>query len=282
MTMLIDQPTTTTTPASGGERSLAPPPVPQNSFVTDAMTMTKRNLLRLRRTPQIMIFAVSGPIVFVILFDIVFGGSVTTGQSNYIDFLIPGVLIQTAVFDGTNTAIALTEDLQRGSIDRFRSLPIRRSAVLIGRTATDLVRGTVTALVVVAFGLMLGFRPSEGPLALLGAVALAIAFGYTFNWAYAYFGLKLKDPTVVGSAGYLPILPLVFVASTFAPVENMPGWLQSVAEHQPVTVTVDAVRAIMHGGDIAGPLTQSILWIVALLALWTTLATRTFNRTLGN
>lgn len=256
------------------------PPLPPkpNGLLADALTMTRRNLLRLWRTPQIILFTFIGPIVFVILFDVVFGGSVATGDIDYIDFLVPGVLIQTAVFDGTSTAIALTQDIQRGSLDRFTSLPIRRSAVLIGRTMTDLVRVTATAAVVLVVGMMLGFRASEGVLGVGAGVALAVAFGHTFHWAYAYFGLKLKDPTVAQSAGYLPIFPLVFAASTFAPVENMPGWLQPFTEHQPVTVTVDAVRAIMHGGDVTGPLTQSVLWIVGLFALWLVLATRAFAR----
>lgn len=259
----------------------ADPPTPRprpNGLAADALTMTRRNLLRLWRTPQLILFTFIGPIVMVVLFDVVFGGSVATSDLDYIDFLIPGVLIQTAVFDGTSTAIALTQDIQRGSLDRFTSLPIRRSAVLIGRTLTDLVRASATALVVLGVGFLVGFRASEGLGALALGVALAVAFGHTFHWAYAYLGLKLKDPTVVQSAGYLPIFPLVFAASTFAPVENMPGWLQPFSQHQPVTVTVDAVRAIMHGGDVAGPLTQSLLWIAGLLVLWSTLATRAFAR----
>ncbi len=278
MTTLIDHPATATTTATAGSRPPAQSVPPRNSFLTDATTMTRRNLLRLRRTPQIMLFAVVGPVVFVVLFDVVFGGSVTTGELDYIDFLIPGVLVQTAVFDVTGTAIALTQDLQRGSLDRFRSLPIRRSAVLIGRTTADLLRLGVTALVVLAVGFLLGSRPGEGPVALMAAVLLAMALGHTFHWAYTWLGLLLKDPVAVESAGYMPILPLVFVASTFAPVDNMPGWLQPVAEHQPVTVTVDAVRALIHGGELAGPLVQSALWIVGLLTLWSTLATRSFDR----
>lgn len=263
------------------EPSVAPPtptPAARRSFIADSVTITKRNLLRIARTPQIMLFAVVGPVIFVVLFHVVFGGSVATGELDYIDFLIPGVLIQTAVFDATNTAIALTQDLERGTLDRFRSLPIRRSSVLVGRTAADLVRSTATSIVILIVGFALGFRPSEGPLAVAAAIAVAVAFGHAFAWAYAYFGLLLKDPVTVESAGYLPILPLVFAASTFAPVENMPSWLRPIAEHQPVTVTVDAVRAIVHGGDLASPLTQSLLWIAGLLALWTTLATRAFNR----
>ncbi|MEM9745921.1 MAG: ABC transporter permease [Actinomycetota bacterium] len=272
-TATIERPTTQ--PHHGD--TAVPPPEP-NGLLSDSLTMTRRSLLRLWRTPQIIAFTLIGPIVFVVLFDVVFGGSVATGDLDYIDFLIPGVLIQTAVFDGTSTAIALTQDIQRGSLDRFTSLPIRRSAVLIGRTVTDLVRVTVTATVVLVVGFLLGFRASQGVMGVAAGVALAVAFGHTFHWAYAYFGLKFKDPTVAQSAGYLPIFPLVFAASTFAPVENMPGWLQPFTEHQPVTVTVDAVRAIMHGGDVAGPLTQSVLWIAGLLALWVTLATRAFSR----
>ncbi len=273
MTMTIDRPT------EGGHR-IAPPPRPPapNRLVSDAATMTRRNLLRLWRTPQILLFTFVGPVVFVLLFDVVFGGSVTTGELDYIDFLIPGVLIQTAVFDGTGTAVALTQDRERGALDRFTSLPIRRSAILIGRTVTDLVRSTATAFVVIAIGLALGFRASNGMVGVVAGIALAVAFGHTFHWAYAYVGLKLKDPAIVESAGYLPIFPLVFAASTFAPVENMPGWMQPFSEHQPVTVTVDAVRAIMHGGDIATPLTQSLLWIVGLLTLWSILANRELGR----
>ena len=273
--------TITTNDVGASPQAGADPPTPRprpNGLAADALTMTRRNLLRLWRTPQLILFTFIGPIVMVVLFDVVFGGSVATSDLDYIDFLIPGILIQTAVFDGTSTAIALTQDIQRGSLDRFTSLPIRRSAVLIGRTLTDLVRASATALVVLGVGFLVGFRASEGLGALALGVALAVAFGHTFHWAYAYLGLKLKDPTVVQSAGYLPIFPLVFAASTFAPVENMPGWLQPFSQHQPVTVTVDAVRAIMHGGDVAGPLTQSLLWIAGLLVLWSTLATRAFAR----
>lgn len=248
------------------------------SLLADTSAMTRRNLLRIWRTPNIVLIALSAPMVFVVLFDTIFGGSIATGELHYIDFLVPGVLVLTAIFDSASTATAIAEDLDGGSLDRFRSLPVRRPAVLIGRTAADLLRLGVTLLVVLAIGFVLGFRPSEGPVLLAAAVLLAVALGHTFQWAYAWLGMLLKDPVAVQSVGILPILPLVFVASTFAPVENMPGWIQPIAEHQPVTVTVDAARALIHGGQLASPLIQSAAWIVALLALWSTLAARSFAR----
>lgn len=249
-----------------------------DSFAADIAAMTHRNLLRIWRTPNIVPITLAAPMVFVVLFDTIFGGSIATAELDYIDYLIPGALVLTALFDSTGTATAIARDLDAGSLDRFRSLPMRRAAILIGRTAADLIRLVITALVVVTIGFFLGFRPGEGPAALVGAVLLAVALGHTFQWAYAWLGVQLKDPIAVDSVGMLPLLPLVFVASTFAPVENMPGWIQPIAEHQPVTVTVDAARALMHGGQLAGPLIQSVAWILALLALWSTLATRSFAR----
>lgn len=248
------------------------------NLVSDSLTMARRNLLRILRTPQIILFTVAGPIVFVVLFNVVFGGSIGTNELDYIDFLIPGVLIQTAVFDGTNTAVAIAQDLQRGSVDRFRSLPMQRSAVLFGRIAADIVRATFTAIVVTLIGLALGFRPSEGPLMLVAVIGLVVAFGSVFNWAYAYLGLLVKTPEAVESAGYLPIFPLVFAASTFAPVENMPDWMQPFAAHQPVTVTVDAARAMLHGGDVISALAQSAVWIVVLTVLFASASIRRFER----
>lgn len=248
------------------------------SILADVAAMTRRNVLRIWRTPHIVPATLAAPMVFVVLFDTIFGGSIVTGDLAYIDFLVPGALVQTAMFDSTSTATSIAQDLDGGSLDRFRSLPVRRSAILIGRTAADLVRLAITSLVVVVIGFVLGFRPDEGPLALGAAVLLAVALGHTFQWGHAWLGVLLKDPATVQSIGILPTLPLIFVASTFAPVENMPGWIQPIAEHQPVTVTVDAVRALMHGGELARPLIQSVAWSLALLVVWSTLATRSFDR----
>lgn len=248
-----------------------------SGVVRDSMTMTRRNLLRIRRTPQLAGLVVVGPVIFVLLFNVVFGGSIATGELDYIDFLIPGILVQTAVFDGTNTAMALAEDHQRGTVDRFRSLPMRRSAVLIGRVAADAVRALATAIVVVVVGLLLGFRPAEGIEMVVPAVLLVVAFGHAFAWGYSVLALHVTAPESLQSASWIPVFPLVFAASTFAPVENMPGWMHPIVEHQPVTVTVDAARVLLHGGDLATPLVQSLAWTTVLVMFFATWSIRKFQ-----
>ncbi len=249
-----------------------------STLIHDSATMTRRNTLRIARTPQLLPLLIAGPVVFVLLFNVVFGGSIATGELAYIDYLIPGILVQMAVFDGTNTAMALAEDHQRGTIDRFKSLPMHRSAVLIGRVTADAARAAVTASIVVAVGFTLGFRPAEGIETIIPAIALVVAFGHAFAWGYSVLALHVPTPESLQSASWIPVFPLVFAASTFAPVENMPGWMQPVVEHQPVTVTVDAARALLHGGDLASPLAQSVAWTVGLVALFATWSIRRFDR----
>ena len=243
----------------------------------DVATMTRRNLLRLSRTPQVVVFSTIQPVMFVVLFNFVFGGSIDTGV-RYIDFLVPGVLVQTALFAGSNTAIGLAQDLESGAIDRFRSLPMRRSAVLIGRTVADASRSIITATVVVLVGLALGFRPGGGVLGVLGGVLLGVAFAYSFTWVFTFMALKVRDVEAVQAAAFLPVFPLVFAASTFAPVENMPDWLQAFASRQPVTLTADAMRAIFGGTDVGSALFWALVWIVAITAVGSTLAIRAFAK----
>ncbi len=243
----------------------------------DAATMTRRNLLRLSRTPQVIVFSTIQPVMFVLLFNFVFGGSIDTGTS-YINFLVPGVLVQTSMFAGSNTAIGLAQDLESGAIDRFRSLPMARSAVLIGRTLADATRTLITSTVVVIIGFILGFRPSGGPLAVIAAVLLGILFAQAFTWVFTFMALKVKDVEAVQAAAFLPVFPLVFAASTFAPVENMPDWLQQFASRQPVTLTIDAMRDIFDGTNPGSSLFWSLVWIFGILAVASTLAIRTFNK----
>ena len=247
-------------------------------FARDTATMTRRNLLRLSRTPQIIFFSTIQPVMFVLLFNFVFGGSIDVGDLDYVDFLIPGVMIQTALFSAGQTGIAVTQDLQKGSIDRFLSLPMSRAAVLFGRTTADAMRAVIPATVAILVGYVLGFRPSGGLHLVIAGIAVAVALGYAFNWVFAAMGLYIRDPEAVQLATFLPTFPLVFAASTFAPVENMPGWLQSFAAHQPVTVTVDAVRALMHGGETAGPVLQSLAWSAGISLVAAVIALRKFNR----
>ncbi len=265
----------------GGPRAYDTGPIQRSAaarFVSDTLTMTRRNLLYLYRQPQVLVFALITPIMFVSLFNYVFGGSLNVPGLTYADFLIPGIMVQTVMFGGGNTAIGLAEDLSRGVVDRFRSLPMSRLAVLTGRTLADGVRGVLTNTVIVAVGLVIGFRIHNGLWWFLASFALTLLFGYAVTWFFAWMGLKLKTPEAVQTASFLPVFPLTFAASTFAPVENMPGWLQVFASNQPVTIVVDTVRAMMHGGDIAWPLVKSLLWCAGITVVFGFASVREYRK----
>ena len=222
-----------------------------------------------------------------------FGGAITTGTpaggSDYINWLIPGILVQTAVFGATATALGLTEDLGAGVIDRFRSLPMARSAVLAGRTFADLVRNTFVNSLMLFVGFLMGWRFEQGVPKMLLGVALALLFGYAFSWVMATIGLAAKTPEAAQSAGFLPIFPLVFLSSVFVPVETMPGWLQGFAENQPVSVLANTVRSLMVpeealvflGLDQGTLIWQSIAWIAAILVVFAPLAVRQYKKAVG-
>lgn len=256
-------------------------------FLNDAKNITRRNLLRLMRTPEVFIFSTIQPVLFVVLFDSVFGGSITPrGFDSYVDFLIPGIMVQTAMFASINTGIGVAEDLEKGAIDRFRSLPISRLAILFGRTNADSVRSLLVMVVVVITGLVFGFRPTEGVLKVVLGVALAVLFANAIQWAFVFMALMIRSLEGVQAAAFLPTFPLVFAASTFAPVENMPSWLKGFAEHQPVTTTVDSVRGLFFGSDVlevsGGSLSTSIIltliWIAAIFAVFASLSAWRFNK----
>ena len=204
-----------------------------SEVAADSRVMTTRQLRKTLRRPVYLIFAFVQPVMFVLLFRYVFGGAINTGDVDYVDFLMPGIIVQTAVFGALLTGIGLTEDLKAGVVDRFRSLPIARSAVLIGRTAADIVVNTMTLIVMVLVGLAVGFRPSEPFYDLLLAFVLVLAFSYVFSWISAFVGLTVKDPETAQSAGFIWVFPLTFVSSAFVPAESMPGVLEAFAERQP-------------------------------------------------
>lgn len=251
---------------------------PVARFVSDTLTMTRRNLLKLYRQPQVLVFALITPIMFVSLFNFVFGGSLDVNGFTYADFLIPGIMVQTVMFGGGNTAVGLAEDLSQGVIDRFRSLPMSRLAVLSGRTLADAFRGVLTNSVIIGIGLLIGFRIRNGIGWFLAAFGLVLFFGYAVTWFFAWMGLKLKSVEAVQTATFLPVFPLTFAASTFAPVENMPGWLQVFARNQPVTIVVDTTRAMMQGGEIAGNLVKSILWCIGIAVFFAFLSVNEYRK----
>jgi ABC transporter DrrB family efflux protein len=268
-----------------------------SNALTHTAVITKRNTLRVVRLPQLLLFSTIQPVMFLLLFNYVFGGAIAiggpggsaSGSADYINWLIPGILVQTAVFGATATALGLTEDLGAGVIDRFRSLPMARSAVLAGRTIADLVRNTFVNGLMLVVGFLMGWRFEQGIPKMLLGVALALLFGYAFSWVMATIGLVAKTPEAAQSAGFLPIFPLVFASSVFVPTTSMPNWLQVFAENQPVSVIANAVRSLMIPEEALAPLGldqgtliwQSFAWIAVIIAVFGPLAVRQYRRSVG-
>jgi len=245
---------------------------------SDTIVMTWRNLLRFIRLPQLLIFSTIQPVMLLLLFNYVFGGALSSGGLNYIQFLLPGFLVQIVVFGSSQTSVGLAEDLSRGMIDRFRSLPMARAAVLAGRTLADTLRYTFLVLLMIGVGYIIGFRFQNGVAPAIAAAALAVLFGFAFTWLSAFIGMSVKDVETAQVAGFVWIFPIVFASSMFVPVETMPGWLQAFAKINPVTVTTDTVRALSLGGGIIEPLWKSLAWIGGLLLLFLPLAVRRYRR----
>ena len=245
----------------------------------DTLAITWRNLIGYRRVPQLLVFSTVQPVIFVLLFRYVFGGAIDVpGPIPYVDFLMPGVFVQTVVFGSLATAIGLAADMKSGLLERFRSLPMARSAVLAGRTLADLSRNVFVVLLMVAVGFLVGFRIHTDALALIAGILLLLFFGYAMSWIFATVGLALGDPETAQAAAFPVLAPLVFASTVFVPLERMPGWLQVWAEHQPVSVTASAVRALVLGGPTASLVWQSLAWCVGILAVFAPLAVRRYRR----
>jgi ABC transporter DrrB family efflux protein len=247
--------------------------------LADSRAMAGRQLRKTLRRPTYIVFSFVQPVMFVLLFRYVFGGAINTGGVDYVDFLMPGIIVQTAIFGALVTGLGLTEDIKAGVVDRFRSLPIARSAVLVGRTAADVVMNVMTLIVMVLVGILVGFRPSQPVYDVLAALVLVLAFSYVFSWISAFVGLSVKDPETAQSAGFIWVFPLTFVSSAFVPTDSMPGVLRAFADVNPVTLAVDAARALMIGeGHVTGPLLGTLAWLAGLLLVFVPLAVRAFRR----
>jgi ABC transporter DrrB family efflux protein len=248
--------------------------------LTDAWVMSKRNLVQIPRTPELLVFSAIQPIMFVVMFVYVFGGSISlAGGIPYRDFLIPGIFVQTVTFGAMTTGVGLSEDLQRGLVDRFRSLPMSRGALLAGRTLADLVRNSVTVLIMLLVGFAVGFRFHHTTvIAALAGFGLVLLFAYSFSWISATIGLAVRSTEAAQSSGFVWVFPLTFASSAFVQVRNMPGWLQVFSRHQPVTVTVDAVRSLMIGGPVTTSALTSLAWSAGILAVFVPLAVRGYRR----
>ena len=247
----------------------------------DGYVVSVRNMRHFLRQPQLLLFSTIQPIMFVLLFSYVFGGAISGSLPegvSYKDFLLPGIFVQSTAFRATQTAIGLSEDMKRGVIDRFRSMPMARSAVLAGRTLADLVRTIFVIVLMTAVGYAIGFRFQEGPFEAVASILVVAAFGFALSWIFVYVGLIAKGPEAAQSAGFVAIFPLVFASSIFVPVDTMPSWLQAIADVSPVTATADAARALAIGGDVWSSLWQVFAWVGGILLVFVPLSVRKYRR----
>lgn len=245
---------------------------------SDIYFMTKRNLVKYLRLPRLLVFSTIQPVMFVLLFAYVFGGAIKAPGVNYINFLIPGIIVQTVIFGSIQTGIGLAEDLAKGLVDRFRSLPMARSAVLAGRTLSDTARNVFVVGLMTLVGYIIGFRFQGGLGAALEALGLAVLFGFAFSWISASMGMLSRDIETAQVAGFVWVFPLVFASSIFVPVQTMPSWLQGFAKHSPITVAVNAVRALSLGWPVGSSITQTLFWVTGLVVVFAPLAVYLYRR----
>jgi ABC transporter DrrB family efflux protein len=264
----------------------APPVGDPNVFtrfrwaVSDTLTITRRNLLVWVRVPAYIMFTVIQPVMFVLLFAYVFGGAIPVPgvPGGYVNFLMPGIIGQSAAFATFGTAIALAQELKKGVIDRLKSMPMARSAVLAGRLVADTLRMFITILILVGVGYLVGFRFQNGFGLAVAMVVLATIFGLAICCIAAFTGLAIGDEESVQAFGLVWLFPLTFVSSAFVPIATMPGWLQAFAKHQPVTIVIDTMRSMALGGPIATNLLLSVAWLSGIFIVFVPLAIRAYRR----
>ena len=246
--------------------------------VSDSLTVAYRNLIGLFRVPTTLVFSTVQPVIFVLLFRYVFGGAIEIPGVRYVDFLMCGIFVQTVTFGSMNTGVGLAEDLHRGLIERFRSLAMARSAVLAGRAMADVARNVVVIVLMVAVGFLVGFRVHTNVLAFLGAIAVMLLFGFAMSWVMALVGLSSGNAEATQAASFPLMALLVFASNAFVSTETMPGPLRAYSEHQPVTATTDAVRALILGGPTIRPVASALAWTAGIVAVFAPLAVRRYRR----
>jgi ABC transporter DrrB family efflux protein len=251
--------------------------------IRDTFAIAQRNLIAYRRVPQLLVFSTIQPVIFVLMFTYVFGGSIRIPHFPYpyVDYLMPGIFTQTVVFGSIATAIGLATDVKSGLLERFRSLPMARSAVLTGRTTADLTRNVFVVILMLVVGMAVGFRIHTNVFGLIAGELLVLLFGFAMSWIFATVGLWVGDPETAQAAAFPVLAPLVFASTAFVSAQNMPTWLRAFANHQPVSATANAVRALMQG--IPGPtmyyVWRALAWDVGILLIFAPLAVRLYRRT---
>lgn len=251
--------------------------------VRDMLAVTGRNLTAIRRVPQLLVFTLIQPVIFVVLFRYVMGGAIDIPGESYVNYLIPGIFIQTVTFGALQSAIGMAADMKSGLLERFRSLPMSRSAVLAGRTTADLFRNIFVVALIAGVGFLVGFRVQTSALEFAGALLITLFFSYALSWVFATVGLLVGDPESAQAAAFPVMAPFVFASSAFVAVESMPDWLQGFAEHQPVSVVASAVRALSIG-QVPGTeptsyyVTRALLWCAAIVLVMMPLAISRYRK----
>jgi len=248
-----------------------------SNAISDIGVMTRRNILRYIRLPQLLVFNALLNVVLLLLFNYVFGGAIRTGGIAYIQYFLPGFMVQTVVFGSTQTSVGLAEDLSKGMIDRFRSLPISRLAFLAGRVIADATRYAILIALMIAVGSIMGFRFENGVLPVLAGIALIILFGIALTWVGVFIGISVRDVETAQVAGFVWVFPLVFASSLYVPIETMPSWLQVFAQINPVTPMVDTMRALALGGSVSASLWKTLLWDGVIILVFLPLALRRYR-----
>ena len=257
--------------------------------IADGHVVAKRNVIKIKRVPEILVFVLLSPIMFVLLFAYVFGSAIDVpGDVSYREFLIAGIFAQTAIFGATATGAGMAEDMQKGIIDRFRSLPMSRSAVLVGRTASDIGSNEVSIVIMAGTGLLVGWRIRTSVWDALAGFALLLLFAYAFSWVMAYVGLLVPSPEVVNNASFIVIFPLTFIANTFVPSESLPTVLRVFAEWNPVSAVTQSARNLFGNTNpvdpppdvwsLQNPELYTLIWVAIILAVFVPLANRQYQK----
>ena len=246
--------------------------------LADAWVLCWRNIVQLPRMPELLVFSIIQPVMFVLLFRFVFGNAIQVPGGDYVNFLMAGIFVQTVAFGSVGTGIGLAEDLHKGIIDRFRSLPMARSAVLVGRTLSDIIRNGISVAAMLIVGLLVGFRPDDTWWAYLAAAGLLMLFSFAFSWISAVIGLSVKTVEAAQSGGFIWLFPLTFCSTAFVPLDQLPSWMQGFAEYQPVSVTVTAVRGLTMDYPVGNSAWLSLAWSIGILAVFVPFAVRRYRR----
>ncbi|HET9204255.1 MAG TPA: ABC transporter permease [Acidimicrobiia bacterium] len=254
----------------------------------DGAVVAKRNVIKIKRVPEILVFVLLSPIMFVLLFAFVFGGAIDVAGGSYREFLIAGILAQTVVFGATFTGAGLADDMQKGIIDRFRSLPMSRSAVLVGRTSSDIIYNALSITIMALTGLLVGWGIRTSVIEGLAGFGLLLLFAYSISWIMAYIGLLVPSVEVINNASFMVIFPLTFVANTFVPIETMPSALQTFAEWNPVSAVTQATRELFGNipagtpeptvWSLQNPILYTLIWVVIFIAIFAPLSIRQYKR----